>query len=255
MFEKVNTVKVTSVEVSRVTIGQPVVATPEITYTPATTRTTSASTTTTVTTTTSYPPRIKNIDPDKGKTGTTVTLNSLDGEDFVNGATLSLTKAGTTINATDVVFVSSIQLKGKFVIPADATTGYWDILVTNPDKQRHLYQNGFNILQGEASPSTTTTSSGSSAKVTITQIQDTLLVTGGAASYKEVNILGTNLTAGANMQLTGPSTITSTAFTSGSTTAKGFFNIPYGAVGSFYVTVVDSSGKVLATSPNTLTIQ
>ena len=67
----------------------------------------SDTTTVTATTTTALAPRITNVDPDKGKTGTTVSITSLQGTNFRTGATVSLKKSGTTINATEVSFGSA----------------------------------------------------------------------------------------------------------------------------------------------------
>ncbi len=261
MFEKVNTVKVTHVEVSSVKIGQPTVAaTAAVTYAPAaTTSSTAATATATATTTTStaYAPKVKNIDPDKGKTGETVSINNLDGQNFVTGAKVALKKAGeTSIVAKDVV-VNPILITCRFDIPVDAKLGYWDVVVTNPDGQSHQFQNAFNILQGTvtATPTTTGSSTSSASVVKITQIQDTLLVTGGTESYKTVGILGTNLTAPTGMKLVGPSTITATTYAPDTTHATGYFTIPNGVTGTFQVVVVDSSGTVLATSTDTLKIE
>jgi hypothetical protein len=92
--------------------------------------------------------------------------------------------------------------------------------------------------------------------VKITQIQDTLIVTGGTEGYKTVSILGNNVTAASSMKLTGPTTITATTYTSSSSSlATGYFTIPAGNVGTYYVNLVDSSGNILATSTSTLTIQ
>jgi len=255
VIEKVYTTKVKSTTVSAIPIRTLTIA-PTATILSASTTASTDTTTVTTTATTALAPRVKGISPDKGLTGTTVTITNLDGQNFVSGAKVSLLKAGTKINATDVSFGSSILLTCKFAIPADATTGYWDVVVTNPDGQSHQYQNGFLVQQGTATMTTTTTYTASSGLVKITQVQDPLLVTGGGEAYKTVSILGTNLTAASGMKLTGPNTITASTYTSSSsTTAIGYFMIPAGNLGAYYVNVVDSSGNILATSTSTLTVQ
>ena len=254
VIEKVYTAKVKTTDVSAIPIKTLTVAP---TPTAVSTTASPSETSTVTTTTTTYPaPRVKGISPDKALSGTTVSITNLEGQNFRTGAKVALKKSGTTINATDVSFGSAVLLTCKFALPAGSTAGYWDIVVTNPDGQYHLYQNGFLVQEGTATATTTTTYAASSGLVKITQVQDPLLVTGGAGGYKTVSILGTNLTVGSSMKLTGPTTITSTTYTSGSsTTATGYFDIPAGAVGAYYVNVADASGTILATSASTLTIQ
>lgn len=257
VIEKVYTTKIKTTEVSAIPIRT---STPEPTTvvlsTTATPVVTSTVTTGATTAATFLAPRIKNIDPDKGKTGTTVSITNLQGENFRSGAKVTLKKAGSVINATEVSFGSSILLTCKVPIPSGADIGYWDIVVTNPDGQYHQYQNGFLVQEGTATPTATTTTTASSGLVTITQIQDTLLVTGGAEGFKTVGILGTNLTAASGMKLTGSSTITASTYaTSSPTMATGYFTIPAGNIGTYYVNVIDSAGNILATSTGTLTIQ
>jgi len=253
------TEKVGTVTVSSVRIGAPTITT---TVPPTTTKATTAPTATETTASTTAP-RILDIDPFIGTAGNTVTITNLKGSNFVSGATVALTKTGeTSIDATDVSVSAGTKITCKFVLPSSTEPGQWNVVVTNPDKQSVTSANLFTIYKGTGATTTatatsTTTTSPTSA-VTITQIQDTLLVTGGSADYKTVNILGTNLTNPPvyNMKLTGPTTITATTYSvSSSTYATGYFNIPAGATGSFSVVLVDSSGTTLATSSGTLTIQ
>jgi hypothetical protein len=254
-IEKVYTEKIKTVAVSSVPIGTP--TTVATVATTLTTRTTTAVTTTATTLAVSAP-RVKNIVPDHGKTGTTVVITELDGEYFRDGANVSLKKAGEdSIPATEISVVSPVLIKCKFVIPAGADTGYYSVVVTNPDKQYHEFKNGFNVLQGDTVVTTTTSSSSATpTAVTITQIQDSLVVTGCNAQYKPVSILGTNLTGASTMKLTGPSTITSTTYSATSSSlATGYFDLPNGNCGTYHVVLADSSGTVLVTSSDTLIIQ
>ena len=252
-IEKVYTAKVSTMAVSAVPIGAPTTA---ATRAP-TAATTTTAVTTTATATTAPAPKVTDITPGKGATGTTVSITELDGQNFQTGATVSLIKTGEPdIPATNVNVKSAGTITCTFAIPSGTTTGFWDILVKNPDGQAHQYHNGFDILPGTATTTTTGTSSAVSTSITITQIQDTIVGTGCAMSDKTVSILGTNLTAPANMKLTGSSTITARAYSATSSTmATGYFTIPSGSCGTYYVTLVDSSGAVLATSSTTLTIQ
>jgi hypothetical protein len=251
VIEKMYTAKVKTTDVSAIPIKALTVA-----PTPTAVSTTADTTTVTPTTTTYPAPRMKGISPDKGLSGTTVSITNLDGQNFRSGAMVALKKAGTTINATDVSFGSSILLTCKIAIPAGSTAGYWDVVVTNPDGQYHQYLNGFLVQEGTATATTTTTYSAASGLVKITQVQDPILGTGNTESFKTVSVLGTNLTAATGMKLTGPSSITASTYAaSSSTMATGYFTLPAGSVGTYYVNVVDSSGNVLATSTTTLRIE
>ncbi|MCK9581399.1 MAG: hypothetical protein M0Q92_13255 [Methanoregula sp.] len=253
VIEKVYTEKIRTVEVSAVPIGIPSAAT--TTTVSRTTIATTATTSATATTTTSAlpAPRIDDITPAKGTAGTTVTISELSGKNFVSGANVSLKKSSTTIVATNVDVDSSSVITCKFVIPAGTDSGYWDVIVTNPDKKYDTYETSFYIIKSDVSATTTTSST---SMVTISSIQDPILVTGGGEGYKSVSILGTNLSVASNMKLTGSSTIVATSYApSTSTSAIGYFTIPAGNVGTYYVSLVDSSGTVLATSTGTLTIQ
>jgi hypothetical protein len=259
-LEKVYTEKVATVAVSSITIGAPTTA--ATIATAATTKVTTAATATETTASTSAP-KITDIEPFIGTAGTTVSITNLEGSNFVSGATVAMTKTDeTSIDATDVSVSSGTKITCKFILPLSTEAGQWNVVVTNPDKQSYTYKDLFTVYKNTSSTTTTSTTtttaatSSSTGAVTITQIQDPLLVTGGSADYKTVSILGTNLTTPVNMKLTGPTTITATTYSVSSPTyATGYFNIPAGATGSFSVVLVDSSGTTLATSSGTLTIQ
>lgn len=258
VIEKVYTQKVGSKTVSAVPISTP---TPIATPTPIpTVQTTTSTATATATTSSMSAPHVTNIEPDTGKAGTTVSITELRGTNFKSNCSVALVKSGSSnIVATNVIVSASGVITCTIVIPSDASLGPWSVVVTNPDGQAHEYKNGFTIPSKSTVTSTTTTSSSSTTTATsvkITQIQDTLLVTGGTEAVKDVTILGTNLSVASKMQLVGSSTINSNGFTCESPTrCKGVFTIPSGVVGIFYVKVADSGGSALAQSPGTLTIQ
>ncbi|NMB78744.1 MAG: hypothetical protein GYA23_06575 [Methanomicrobiales archaeon] len=257
-LEKMYTKKVTTVNVASIPTRAPTTIATETPAEVTTTRTTS-STTVTPTATTALAPKVKSVDPDKGTAGTTVSITALIGQNFVSPANVSLKKGSTTIAATDVKVDNPTQITCKIAIPAGSEKGWWDLVVTNPDKQYHQYQNAFYMIASEttsSSSSSSSTTTSSATKVTITQIQDSLLVTGGSEGYKTVGILGTNLSAATKMKLVGTNTITSSTYVVNSqTSATGFFTIPAGVTGAFYVSVADASDTTLATSADRLTIQ
>lgn len=90
-------------------------------------------------------PTITTITPASGVNTGTVSITNLAGENFVDGATVKLTKTGETdIDATSVVFVSSTKVTCDFDIDGAATNG-WDVTVTNPDGQLGTLSAGFTV--------------------------------------------------------------------------------------------------------------
>jgi hypothetical protein len=78
------------------------------------------------------PPSVTGIAPDTGINAGPVSV-TITGTDFVNGATVKLTKAGQAdILATNVVWVSATQITCDLTITG-AAAGDWTVVVTNPD--------------------------------------------------------------------------------------------------------------------------
>jgi PKD repeat protein len=91
------------------------------------------------------PPSPSGISPGQGTQGSSVPI-SVYGTGFVNGATIKLKRSGSTdISATSVAFVSTTTLTGTISIPAGASVGLWDVVVTNPDSQIGTLSNGFTV--------------------------------------------------------------------------------------------------------------
>ena len=255
-IEKVYTEKVKTVAVSAVPIGTPTTAA-IVTVTPTTVTATVA---TTETTEALSGPRVSDIEPDTGKTGTTVTITELDGQYFRDGANVSLKKSGAdTIAATEIDVVTSVLIKCKFVIPSGAATGYYSVVVTNTDGQYYEFQNAFNILQGDTTATTTTTSAtgSTSAIVTLYSASPDVVTTGGGTGFQNIVVTGTNLSSGSNMILVSSSqTLTGTGFYLPSTQqAQASFNFPSGSTGTYTLSIVDSSGNVLGSITNGFRIQ
>ena len=255
IIEQMYTKKVGNVAVSAVPIGTPTIAkTPAATYTTQT-----ASVTTTATTTVLPPPRVTGITPLTGHAGTTVSITELDGRDFRSGANVSLVKSGqSSISATAVSVTSPTIITCTFVIPSGAATGFWGVLVTNPDGQYHQYQNGFDILEGSTT-ATTTTTTGTTApagNVTLISLSPTAVHTGGGQATSQITVVGTNLGSGKNIILTkSGSTVTGTGYYPlNSQQAQAVFSIPSGSAGTWTVSVVDASGNVLSSITDGLTI-
>ena len=257
-IETLYTEKSGTIEVSAVPVGKPTT----VATTTATTTVTTATTVATTTTTSAPAPKISDIAPDSGATGTTVSITALKGKYFVSGANVTLTKKGeTSITASSVSVSSSDLITCKFAIPSDAGTGVWNVVITNPDKQTYTWQNGFMITQGSSVAKTTTTSTTTSTStkiVTIYSVSPSVIHLGVKINNQEVDIMGTNVSSAANLKLVGSShTLTGkdgTYYCPDSQSARAFFEIPAGYQDTYTIQAVDSSGTVLGSLANGLTI-
>jgi hypothetical protein len=176
-MEKVYTVKITHVTVSSIPTAAPtlVVSTTVVT----TVTTTTAATATTIA---AGAPSFKDIVPSEGYAGTSVAITDLLGSNFQSGATVQLAHAGSTINATSVVWVDSSHLTCTFVIPSTTATGFWDVVVTNPDGQFVSYANEFTVHGSTSTVTATPTTSASTGSITITSVSAMPLATGTGAN-------------------------------------------------------------------------
>lgn len=93
------------------------------------------------------PPTISGITPNQGGRGTTVAITDLAGTGFESGTIVKLTKSGRSgIVATDVTVVDNNKVTCSFPIPTSSSTGWWRVVVTNPDGQSATLNKGFEIL-------------------------------------------------------------------------------------------------------------
>ena len=93
------------------------------------------------------------------------------GGNFQSGATVQLVHSGNSnINATSVAWVSASHMTCTFTIPSTATTGSWDVVVTNPDGQFVSYANEFIVHGSTSSVTTTTTTAASTGSITISSV-------------------------------------------------------------------------------------
>lgn len=136
-----------------VSLGEVPVVTP-------TTATTVPAVTATTTTTTVYPaPTISSITPNSGLAGTTVTITSISGTTFRQGASVRLTNvtASSSISGTSVTAQSASNITCLFSIPSGAIAGTWNVTVTNPDGQAATLGNAFTITNTTTNTTTTAT--------------------------------------------------------------------------------------------------
>ena len=82
--------------------------------------------------------------PASGARGTAPVL-TITGTGFQPGATVTYTRAPTTITLTNISIVSPTQITGNLVIPAGATTGLYSIKITNTDGTTLTSNNRFTV--------------------------------------------------------------------------------------------------------------
>ncbi|RPI38630.1 MAG: hypothetical protein EHM53_08465 [Methanoregulaceae archaeon] len=160
VMEKVYTEVVTHISVSSVPVVTPTIITPEETV-----RATVSATA--VSTPVPTAPSITGIIPDEGYAGTSVSIKNLAGLNFASGAQVALShNASTTIQATEVRFISNKSLICTFVIPSDAAVGAWDVTVTNPDGKSDTFTNIFTVRRDTSVVGTTASTFSGSVPIT-----------------------------------------------------------------------------------------
>jgi hypothetical protein len=177
------------------------------------------------------------IIPDKGDAGTTVQVTDLVGDNFRNGANVTLSRAGSNeIKATGVRAVTPKSITCTFAIPADAPAGSWDVVVTNPDGQSDRYTNIFDMHR--TANALTTTLATSAGTLPISSIDPPV----GHVGNNQFIITGSGFKNGATVKLqkTGFPDMTAreTIWTS-ETSVLCFIDITAGTYGSWDVVVTN----------------
>jgi hypothetical protein len=249
VMEKLYTEKITNKAPASIPIRQPTIAA----TTTATSKTTGTVTPTpTSTVSPAGKPTFKNIVPDAGTAGTTISITSLTGTNFRSGATVTLVKADNpNITATNVNVQSPTLISCTFSPPSNATAGAWDVVITNPDGQFVSYANIFSI---QGSPQSTTTTPADSQG--ITSISPTFL---SAGRERELTITGTNFQQGFSAKLiksTNTNSVIEAHFErwDGPTQVLARFNIPTSQTGTYNVIVTNPDGTILRL-PNGLEVR
>ena len=119
---------------------------------------------------------------------------TITGTGFQPGATVTYTRAPTTISLTNVNVVSPTQITGTLVIPAGATTGLYNVTITNTDSSTVTSANRFTVTN----PPPTVTA------ISPVQGRDGMVVS-------PVVVTGTNFLTGAQVRLYRGTTLIYTA--------------------------------------------
>jgi PKD repeat protein len=128
---------------------------------------------------------VSSIAPNTGAQGATVAITNVAGGGFQNGATLKLTRTGSTdINATGVTVASASKITCQVAVPATAALGDWNVVVTNPNGDSTTLTNAFHVVAGA---------------ITVTSISPASGLPG--TTYPTVYVLGTGFADGAEVAL------------------------------------------------------
>jgi len=170
---------------------------------------------------------VSGITPSSGVVGSTVVPVSIGGNGFVSGATVRLNKTGDPdIIASGVNVGSSNLITCSISLPAGATPGLWNVVVTNADGQTGMLPGGFRIR---------------TPTPTVTAITPNTQVRGWTVSI--TNLAGTNFRPGASVRLVnssaGPDIIASNVVVVSATRITCTFDLTGAAASSRNVTVAN----------------
>ena len=94
-------------------------------------------------------PEVSDINPEAGEINSVVTITNLSGSGFQAGAAVSLVLGPVKISAENVNVVSSTKITCIFnLTQKTARLGNWNVVVTNPDGQKDILAEGFEIKHG-----------------------------------------------------------------------------------------------------------
>jgi hypothetical protein len=179
-------------------------------------------------------PTLSSITPALGISGTTVQITDIHGSQFMSGSagtTVKLVKSGKPdITATGVRVISSESIQCTLAIPATATAGPRDVVVSNPDLQTGILPDGFSVITPALTVTSVTPGSGRhGTTVRIKAVEGTNFKTGASIKLEKT---GYPTISGKNVRVVSPTSITCT------------FTIPSGARTGFRdVTVTNPDGK------------
>jgi hypothetical protein len=179
-------------------------------------------------------PTLSSITPGSGVTGTTVQITDLHGSQFIPGSagtTVKLVKTGKPdISAIGVRVISSGSIRCTFAIPANASAGPRDVVVSNPDLQSGILPDGFSVVTPTLAVTSIAPASGRhGTTVQIKAVTGSNFKTGASIKLDKT---GYTTISGKNVRVVSPTIITCS------------FTIPASArTGPRDVTVTNPDGK------------
>jgi hypothetical protein len=134
-------------------------------------------------------PAVTRINPSIGTSGSQVAIGNLTGTNFVQGASVRLSRSGSgDLYAQNVNVLDANNLTCIFVLPPGTAPGSWDVTVRNTDGQSGTLANGFTVIN--AGPA-------------VTGINPAAAYTGTSVSI--TNLSGTGFLTGATVKLNSTS--------------------------------------------------
>ena len=117
-------------------------------------------------------PTVTRINPVSGNSGTSVSIGNLTGTGFVSGASVRLSRSGSSdLFAQNVNVLDATNLTCTFVLPGGTASGAWDVIVRNTDSQSGTLSNGFTVTNpGPAVTGVTPATAYTGTSVTITNL-------------------------------------------------------------------------------------
>ncbi len=174
-------------------------------------------------------PVVSSISPNAGIVGSTVNV-TIAGSNFASGARVAA--VGTGVTVSNVTVVSSTQISATLAIAASAPAGGGAVSVSTAG--------------GTSNPVTFTVNAGSATQPALTSLSPS---GGTVGTNLDVNINGTNFTAGATVAISGSGVSVSAVSVPSAIQIKAVFNVsPIAAVGTYNVTVT-TAGATTASLP------
>jgi hypothetical protein len=97
-------------------------------------------------------PDVSDINPDEGLIGDIVLIDNLSGSGFQEGAAVSLVLGSLKISADNVKVASPTKITCRLNLKHKAAqSGKWNVVVTNPDGQKDILVEGFEITSSTSS--------------------------------------------------------------------------------------------------------
>jgi hypothetical protein len=156
-------------------------------------------------------PTVTGAVPSSRGQGATSQNITISGTDFVDGAVVSFSGTGITVNST--TFVLATQLTANITISPTAATGVRDVIVTNPDAGADTCPGCFTVNTGPTVTGTDPSSLGQGATTEDVTVTGTGFVNGAIVSFSGTGITVTNTAFVDATELTATVTILGNAAT------------------------------------------
>jgi hypothetical protein len=134
-------------------------------------------------------PVVTRINPVSGNSGTSVSIGNLTGTGFVGGASVRLSRSGSSdLFAQNVNVLDANNLTCSFVLPGGTASGTWDVTVKNTDGQSGTLSNGFTVTNpGPAVTGATPATAYTGTSVTITNLAGSGFMNGATVSLNSTS--------------------------------------------------------------------